>query len=173
MLATIKKFVRFMRKDKMVELREFAIGINSNIGADSHCVFLDYDTKDNGMTFVEVEYDIRELIWHFNLADAEVFQTHNGYHVFFWTDHIPYSRLKMIINYSRCDPMFKYISRYYNYKTIRAAGKYKDLDIVWLKRIRGQRQPSIKECEIGELKRREYFSLRKLHETFVRENLKK
>jgi hypothetical protein len=172
MFDVIKKFVRFVRKDKMHDLREFAIGLNSNISSDSHIIFLDYDTKAQNMAFVEVEYDIRELIRHFDLSDAEIFQTHNGYHCFWWYDHVPYSRLKMIINYSRCDPMFKYISKFYNYKTIRAAGKYQELDIMWYKVVKGQRSPSPKEVEIGGLKRKEYFGLRKIHESFVKENLK-
>jgi hypothetical protein len=151
-------------------LREFAIGMNSFIDKSKniHMVLLDYDTE----SLESVIEDARELISFFGLAKAEVFRTQKGFHVFFWHDHVPYSRLRMIIDYSRCDEQYKYISRYYDHKTIRASGKYSQLDTSFVVGLRGARTPTQEQLELGLLKRREYFALRQMHEMLNKEGLK-
>ncbi len=145
---------------KVVLERNFAIGLNSYINKSKnlHFLFLDYDTKDLNY----VLDDCKELTMFFNLSDFEVYATNNGFHVFFWFDNnIPYSRLKMIIDYSRCDDMFKFISHSYDYKTVRAKGKYNYKDIIFKGKFLGVRKPSRTERQIGLLKKREYNLLRK------------
>ncbi len=136
-----------------IELQQTAIGINSTVGADSHIVMLDYDEKDMD----KVIESIIELQEFWNLSDAFIYQTRNGHHVFFWYDQIPYERLKMIIDFARyVDVMYKYISRFYNHKTLRVVGKYKDRDIFYIEKIDGRRKATKDEKEIGELKRMEH-----------------
>lgn len=151
-------------------LREFAIGMNSFINKEHgvHIVMLDYDT--DSLEFVLK--DLKELIAFFSLSHCEVFRTHKGFHAFFWYDHVPYSRLRMIIDYSRCDEQYKYISRYYDHKTIRASGKYSQLDTSFVVGLRGARTPTQEQLELGLLKRREYFALRQMHEMLNKEGLK-
>lgn len=145
-------FDYFKKKDMI--LREFAIGINSdvNIQKDLHILILDFDEVD----LSEVEESVGELQEFWNLSDAFIYKTHNGFHAYFYYDIMPYSRVKLILNYAKyVDPMYKFISRFYDYKTIRVAGKYKVKDIFFEKIIKGKRTPTLKETELGDLKRKE------------------
>lgn len=151
-----KMYRKLMEKEKL--LRSVAIGMNSSIDIEEnlHIVMIDYDVK----SLDAVEDSVWELQDFWGLSDAYIYQTKNGFHVFFWYDHVPYERLRMIIDYAKhADPMYKYISRYYNHKTIRVAGKYKQRDIFFVKKIHGIRTPLQDELERGELKRREHSML--------------
>jgi len=152
-------------------LRDFAIGMNSevNIDKDLHILFLDYDKT----TLEEVEESLKESQSFWNLSDAYVYRTRNGYHAYFFYDIMPYSRVVMIINYARyVDDMFRYISRHYNYKTIRQSGKYKERDISFIKVLKGKRIPSSWEVEIGDLKRKERNYLSNMGDILNKDNLK-
>lgn len=143
------------------QVRSFAIGTNStvDIHQDLHIVMLDYDIKD----IQKVEESIWELQEFWQLSDAYIYRTRNGHHVFFWFDHVPYSRLKMIIEYAKyVDPLYKYISRYHDHKTIRAAGKYRHKDIIFLKKFAGKRTPTDEEFARGRLKQQMHEDLLKL-----------
>lgn len=156
----IRKLLRFLAK-KEIKQRQLAIGINSFIDKerDCHMIFLDYDTLDLGF----VLNDLNDLSRHFHLSDFEIFRTSKGFHAFFWYDNnIPYSRLKMIIDYSRCDIMYKYISKFYDHKTIRASGKYVISDISFIGKYSGKRIMTNSERELGNLKRKEYIELKKI-----------
>lgn len=142
----------FSRSD--AGLRDFAIGMNSevDIKRDLHILFLDYD----GIELQDVEDSVRECQGFWNLSDAYIYKTRNGYHAYFFYDIMPYSRVIMIVNFARfVDDMFRYISRYYDYKTIRQSGKYKERDISFVEVIKGKRAPTVWEAEIGDLKRKE------------------
>jgi hypothetical protein len=142
----------FRKKDRY--LKEFAIGMNSDVDIkkDLHILFLDFDDVSIG----EVEESISEIQEFWNLSDCFIYRTKNGFHAFFYYDIMPYSRVKMIMDYAKyVDPMFKYISKYYDYKTIRVAGKYKIKDISFVKVLHGKRIPNLRESEIGNLKRKE------------------
>lgn len=144
------------RRSEMTK-RALAIGMNSwiNIDQDRHIVMLDYDVSDRGVVVRSVE----ELQAFWALSDAYLFKTKKGYHVFFWYDIVPYERLRMIIDFARdVDPMYKHISRYYDHKTIRVAGKYKEQDIKFMGIVPG-RKPMKDEWQTGELKRMEHLSL--------------
>lgn len=151
----IRKLLRYLSK-KDIKQRTYAIGITSKIGEDRHIVILDYDT----LNLQFVLYDLKELCDFFNLSEYEIYETKKGFHVFFWYEDIPYSRLKMIINFSRCDESFKYISRFYEWKTVRCSGKYKIKDIHYIGKFKGKRTPKKEERELGELKRKEYLLLK-------------
>jgi len=156
----ITKLLRLLSKQEIQD-RQIAIGINSytNIERDEHMLMLDYDTKN----ILTVMNDTKELSSFFHLSDYEIYRTNNGYHVFFWYDNtLPYSRLKLIIDYSRCDTSYKYISRYYNYKTIRASGKYLIQDITYIGAFTGKRIPTKDEREIAALKQKEYRALKNI-----------
>lgn len=159
-LKGFKDWLR-MRKQEM-QLQSVAIGMNSTIDwEDSHIVMLDYDLED----IEKVTESVRELQEFYKLADAEVFKTRNGFHVFFWYDHVPYERLKQIIDFARyVDPMYKYISRYYDHKTIRVAGKYQEKDIEYACAVKSYfAQPRSKRkdvLEIGDMKRKEHAVMR-------------
>ena len=145
------------RKDDF-DIQYMAIGVNSStdITKDKHIIMLDFDVKDRGLVVKSVE----ELQVFWNLAEAHIFVSKNGFHVFFWYDQVPYGRLKMIIEYARdVDPMFKFISRFYDHKTLRVIGKHKVRDIAFEGIVRGVREPSEDEKEIGEMKRREHLML--------------
>jgi len=157
-LSGFRRWIRLNRID--MELRSFAVGMNSTVDftEDRHIIMLDYDIKD----FSRIERSVAELQSFWNLSDADVFASKNGHHVFFWYDIVPYGRLRIIIDFARdVDVMFKYISRFYDHKTIRVSGKYLWSDIKFVKRIPGLRSPSKEEFDIGELKRREHLLLRK------------
>ena len=150
-------------RNQEMEVRNVAVGMNSSLdwAGDLHIVMLDYDIPDVSM----VKDSVRELQEFWKLADAEIFKTTNGFHVFFWYDHVPYERLQMIINYAKyVDPMFKYIGRYYDHKTIRVAGKYRHRDIVYEDEIKSLfAQPvtsTTRVRELGDLKRKEHKLLR-------------
>lgn len=156
LLGDFKAWLKLRREE--MEIRNIAIGMNStvDITSDVHIVMLDYDVDD----IDAVIESVKELQEFWNLADASIFRTKNGFHVFFWYDHVPYGRLKMIIDFARyVDPMFKYISRLYDHKTIRVAGKYGFKDIRFVKNVPGKRCPTKKELELGSLKKAEHAAL--------------
>lgn len=155
----IRKLLRILAKKEIKE-RQLALGISSYISIDKdvHIVMLDYDILD----LKYVLEDIKDLIHHFYLSDYEIYRTSKGFHVFFWYDRVPYSRLKMIIDYSRCDKTYKYISRFYDYKVLRSTGKYKQQDIFFVGRYSGKRLMTRDERELGNLKRKEYIELKKI-----------
>lgn len=141
-----------------VELQKMALGITSETDGenDEHIVMLDFDTKD----IVKVTRSVEEVQEFWNLSDAFVYDTKNGFHVLFYFDQVPYERCRMIIDYARgVDPMFKYISRMYHHKTLRVRGKHGKQDIRYHMMIKGKRVPSKKEVDIGELKRTEHLSM--------------
>lgn len=168
LIRIYKQFIRYIKKDNLL-LEQFAIGINSFIDKKNnfHCVMLDYD----GCSLNFVTKDVKELQEHFKIGDVDVFSTSQGFHCFGWYDSIPYERLRMIVDYSNCDPMFKYISRYYDHKTIRASGKYQDLDTKFIKRIISKHFKPV-DTMIGELKRNEYLELRDTHKILNKKGLK-
>jgi hypothetical protein len=145
-------FSYFSRSE--AELRDFAVGMNSevDINRDLHILFLDFDK----ILLEDVEDSVRECQAFWNLSDCFIYRTRNGYHAYFFYDIMPYTRVCMIVNYARyVDDMFRFISRYYDYKTIRQSGKYKTRDIFFEKMIEGLRRPSAYELEVGDLKRKE------------------
>jgi hypothetical protein len=147
-----KQWAKFEKQE--MEIRNLAVGINSTVDLtkDLHIIMLDYDIKDKALV-VESVMELQDF-WH--LSDAWIYSTKNGYHVYFFHDIVPYGRLKLIIEYARyVDPMYKYISRYYDHKTIRAAGKYKEQDIIFIERLKGVRVPTAIERELGDMKMNE------------------
>jgi len=161
-MVSFKGFKKWLTARKQeLEIQNLAIGMNSSIdiSEDLHIVMLDYDVKD----IEKVTESVWEVQEFWGLADADIFRTKNGYHVFFWYDHVPYERVKMIVNFAKyVDPMFKYISRYYNHKTIRVSGKYAHRDIWFVKHVEGVRAPENQEFELGHMKKAE-------HAQFVRQ----
>lgn len=161
-MVSIKGFWEWKKlKQVEIDLASMAVGMNSSVDipSDLHIVMLDYDIKD----ISKVKDSVMELQDFWNLSDAEIFKTKNGFHVFFWFDQIPYGRLKMIIEFARyVDPMYKYISRFYDHKTMRASGKYKEKDIEYVDVVKGKRVILSSEREIGDMKRQEHKSLRGL-----------
>jgi hypothetical protein len=169
MLKRLKAMWSFFRKESV--LKEMAIGMCSDVDfkRDLHIVFLDFDE----VSLEEVEESIIELQQFWNLSDCFIYKTRNGHHGYFFYDFMPYSRVKLIIDYAKyVDPMFKYISRFYDHKTIRVAGKYKEHDIFFVKMISGKRSPSLKEVEIGNLKRKEREALSKMGNMLSKGGLK-
>jgi len=152
-----------------IELQSFAIGMNSTVDSDKnlHILMLDFDIEDKE----KVRESIQEIQEFWNLADAYVYTTKNGMHVLFYEDIMPYERCKMIIAYAKyVDPLFKYISKYHNHKTLRVAGKHgmqQDIELysVWP----GKRTPTEEEREVGMLKRREHQELLKVNITISKE----
>lgn len=148
----------FGRND--MRLQQFSIGMNSTVGFDSHILFLDYDD----VSLQQVEESVIECQKFWNLSDAFIYKTHGGYHSIFYFDQLPYSRVKLILDYARfVDDMFRFISRFYDYKTIRVSGKYKLQDIEFVKIVKGQRSPTLREAELGDLKRKEREYLKGMH----------
>lgn len=150
----------FSKRDK--QLRDFAIGMSSevDIKRDLHILFLDYDD----VPLQQVEESVRELQSFWNLSDCFIYKTRNGFHCYFYFDIMPYSRVVMILNYAKfVDDKFRYISRYYDYKTIRTSGKYKERDISFEKMIKGPRVPTSLEAELGDMKRKEREYLSNMH----------
>lgn len=159
-IKLINRILNYLVK-KEIKQRNYAIGLNSTIDVDKdkHMLFLDYDTNN----LSDVLSDVKELVEFWNLSDFEIFSTIRGNHVFFWYDNnLPYSRVKMILNFSRCDNLFKYIKRYYNHSTIRASGKYRNgySDLRYIGKFTGKRKHTKEEHELGELKRKEYLLLK-------------
>jgi hypothetical protein len=152
----------YYRYSHDIELHGFAIGMNSYVDRekDLHILMLDYDTKD----YSQVKESIEELQEFWRLADCHIYKTTNGYHAFFYFDIMPYGRVRMILQYAKfVDPLYKFISRYYDYKTIRCAGKYKKQDIKLHSIITGHRTPTLKELELGSLKCAEHQKLLDSH----------
>lgn len=159
-----------LSKKEMI-LREFAIGMSSevDIKRDLHILFVDFDE----IGLEQVEESVREMQQFWRLSDAFIYETKNGYHAYFYYDVMPYSRVVMILNYAKyVDDKFRYISRYYDYKTIRQAGKYKVRDIKFVETIVGIRSPSMWEAQVGDMKRMEREELSKMHAIFNTASLK-
>ncbi len=153
LLERIRLLLTYFRREDR-ELRDFAIGMSSevNIKKDLHMLFLDFDQAE----LEDVEESVKECQKFWNLSDCFIYKTRNGYHAYFFYDIMPYPRVVMILNYAKyVDDMFRFISRYYDYKTIRQSGKYKTPDIKFVKVLKGPRDPTAWELEIGELKRKE------------------
>jgi len=127
-----------------------------DITQNLHCVVLDYDIED----LEKVEESVIEVQQFWCLTDAYIFKTKHGFHAIMFHSLVPYERLRQIIDFAKyCDPMFKYISRFYSHRTIRVAGKYKEKDISFFKVIRGVRELTKQEWELGEMKRAEHRSM--------------
>ena len=169
-IKKIRMFFKFLNYTSEQDMRDFAVGFNSFINKeqDLHIIMLDYDIKD--LNFVKA--DASEITEHFKLSDFEIYKTQNGYHCFWFYDFYPYSKLRLLIEFSRCDNQFKYISRFYDHKTIRVAGKYKNLDIKFIGKFAGIRKATPYQMEIGNLKREEYVRLKSLHKSLNKNNLK-
>lgn len=155
-MASFKNFKQWLKlRNQEMLVQSLAIGINSTVDLteDKHIIMLDYDIHD----IQRIRDSVKEVQRFWNLSDATIFRTKNGHHAFFFYDIVPYERLKMIINYARdVDPMFKYISRFYDHKTIRVSGKYTFKDIQYSEVIPGIRSPTMEEMELGSLKREEH-----------------
>jgi hypothetical protein len=136
-----------------------AIGVNSTVdeGLGLHIAMLDFD----GVSKEKVVASVREVQNFWNLSDAYIYRTRHGFHVLFYEDQVPYERLRMIIDYAAgVDPVFKYIGRYHDHKTLRVAGKHgKVQDIVFECIVPGKRVPSEIEAVRGLLKRQEHQAL--------------
>lgn len=161
-MVSFRGFKKWLRlREIEVNLQELAIGMNSTVDLenDMHVLMLDFDIADEEMVIEAVEET--QAFW--NLADAHMYETRNGFHVIFFTDIMPYERCKMIINYTKyVDPLYKYVSRYHDHKTLRTAGKHKEKDIVFKRILLGRRKPTIRERETGKLKEQEHNQLRGL-----------
>jgi hypothetical protein len=162
-MANFLKYLKWLRhRNDEIELQNLAVGLNSsvNIEENIHILMLDYDIKDLG----RVKESVRECQEFWNLADAYIYKTKNGFHALFYYDLMPFERCKMIIDFAKyVDPMFKYISKFYSHKTLRAAGKHKDPDIRLLLLVPGMREPNGDEWALGEMKRREHKALLPQH----------
>jgi hypothetical protein len=141
-----------------------------DIRKDLHILFFDYDS----VALEDVEVSVKECQAFWNLSDAYIYKTRNGYHAYFFYDIMPYSRIMMIVNYAKyVDEMFKYISRYYDHKTIRQSGKYQELDITFVKVLQGKRVPTADELELGDLKREERSYLAGMQGMLRKDKLRK
>jgi hypothetical protein len=169
-LGRIKLLFEYFKKNDMT-LREFAIGMNSEVSIkkDLHILFFDFDEVSQE----EAEESVIECQVFWSLSDCFLYKTSNGFHAYFYYDIMPYTRVRMIIDFAKyVDPMFKFIGRFYDYKTIRQAGKYKVQDISFLKMIPGKRTPTLREAELGDLKRKEREYLAQMHGILKPEALK-
>jgi hypothetical protein len=157
LLSDFKKHLKLQKQE--MQLQSIAIGLNSSVSwtKDEHIVLLDYDVQD----IDAVEFSIKEAQQFWRLGDAHIIKTRNGYHAYFFTTIVPYGRLKQIIEYARdVDPLYKSISKFYDHKTIRVAGKYKDKDLSFVKVIRAKPKIEILfDKEMGNLKKKEFESL--------------
>jgi hypothetical protein len=158
--STLSYFRDWLHLNRVeMELRSMAIGMNSTVDytQDKHIPMIDFDVDD----LERVERSVQECQEFWYLGDAHIFKTKRGFHAIFFTTIVPYGRLKMIIEYARdCDVMFKYISRYYNHRTLRVSRKYGDRDIKFVEILRGvRREPTAEERELGEMKLAEHQSL--------------
>ena len=158
-MVSFRGFLKWLSKNKHdIDLKTLAVGMNSTISIDQnlHILMLDYDVQD----LHAVKESIHECQKFWNLADCYIYKTKNGFHALFYYDIMPYERCKMIIDYAKyVDPMFKYISRFYAHRTLRTVGKHKTADIQFLLLLPGKREPTKKEWEWGELKRKEHSLL--------------
>ena len=156
-IARVWKLARWRKREKL--WRQLAIGFNSSVQVenDIHLVMLDFDIQD----VEKVKESIRECQKFWNLADCYVYRTKNGFHAIFYEDQVPYGRVRMIIEFAKyVDQKYKYVSRFYDHKTLRVAGKHgKEQDIVGLMVLPGEREPSPVERERGRLKREEHAML--------------
>jgi hypothetical protein len=166
-----KMLKSYIRYSKEAQLRDVAIGMNSFIDREHniHLLMLDYDE----VSYERVESSVKEIQSFWKLSDAFIYKTRRGHHVIFYFDHMPYSRVKMIINFARdIDEQFRYISRYYSYKTLRVCGKYQDQDIQFKTIIPGIRQPTLVEVEKGSAKKMEHDLLMGFHPMINKDILK-
>lgn len=154
-----KLWLQWLRGRKVEQrMQEMAIGVNSTVDVtqDLHIVMLDYDIMD----VERVIESVKELQDFWGLSDISVYRTRHGHHAIGWYDQVPYERLRMIVDYARyVDPLFKYISRYHDHKTLRVAGKHDLPDIVLDRVLQGKRRPTVIEVQRGELKRKEHTQL--------------
>ena len=154
-------WLRWRRKRKKEQqLQAMAIGVNSSVDLtqDLHIVMLDFDMIGRE----KVVESVREVQEFWKLSDVTLYRTRHGYHAIAWFDHVPYERVRQIIDFTRyVDPMFKYIGRYYDHKTLRAAGKHEERDIVIDSVLPGVRVPTPEEVERGSMKRKEHEALLK------------
>jgi hypothetical protein len=152
----IRAALRHRRNE--LEMTKFAVGVNSTVDwvDDLHVVMLDYDTESKE----KVVESVRELQAFWALADVCIYRTKHGFHAIGWYDHVPYERLRMIVDFAKyVDPLFKHITRRYDHKTLRVVGKHKERDIEFVDVVPGVRTPERTEVERGELLRRNHASL--------------
>jgi uncharacterized protein (UPF0332 family) len=90
LLGRVKLLFEYFNKKDMA-LREFAIGMNSEVSIkkDLHILFFDYDE----VTQEEAEESIRECQIFWNLSDCFIYKTRNGYHAYFYYDIMPCRRM--------------------------------------------------------------------------------
>lgn len=110
--------------------------IRNKIGDNLYYLVLDYDNQDK----LTVVTEIQHLQKKFNLAEAQIVKTNNGFHVYYFYDNeLSYERVLEILSESKAvDPIFVENFKNSKYVITRVSGKYSQRDIYPVDKISGR-----------------------------------
>lgn len=131
----------------------FSIGtwVSNKIANNEYFLVFDYDNVDK----LSVVKEIEKLQKQFNLSDAQIFKTNNGFHVYYFYDNsLSAEQIKKIFSASEFVDHhfvsnFETLSKEWLGVVIRTGGKYENNDIIPADNISG-REPTLIEKSVGE-----------------------
>lgn len=108
--------------------RSWCIGAISWVSEidNRHMPMFDYDGKN---VKTQLKRDVKLLQERYALGDAWVYNTKRGFHVYFFTDLVPWKEYWAMLCETKCCKGFRAAVKRHNYGTLRVSAKYTKFDI--------------------------------------------
>lgn len=100
-----------------------------------HLPMFDYDGKN---IKTQIRKDVKLLQKEFDLGDAWIYETRRGFHVYFFTDIVPWSVYAEMLESVNCCRGFKRSATSQGYAVLRVSAKYTEFDIKFLYVLAGE-----------------------------------
>jgi len=109
--------------------RDYCIGAISYINnppRDMHMPMFDYDGRN---VKTRLKKDVKKFQQAYGLGDAWVYNTRRGFHVYFFTDAVPWDEYRVMLEESAGCKGFQVAANRHTYGTLRVSAKYTKFDI--------------------------------------------
>jgi hypothetical protein len=125
------------RYGEVANWRANCIGITSmyfgayaqRMGGGVHMPIFDYDGKN---VKTQIRKDVKMLQDQWKLGDAWIYETRRGFHVYFFTDMVPWRQYHEMLENTHCCRGFKRAAMARSYAVLRVSAKYTEFDINFL-----------------------------------------
>lgn len=125
------------RYGEVANWRANCIGITSmyfgayaqRMGGKIHMPIFDYDGKN---VKTQIRKDVKMLQDQWKLGDAWIYGTRRGFHVYFFTDMVPWRQYHEMLENTHCCKGFKRAAMARGYAVLRVSAKYTEFDINFL-----------------------------------------
>ena len=114
--------------ERIKDWRSWCIGAISWVSSSTnrHMPMFDYDGKN---VKTQLKKDVKLLQERYALGDAWVYHTKRGFHVYFFTDLVPWDEYWAMLCETKCCKGFRTAAKRHNYGTLRVSAKYTKFDI--------------------------------------------